>query len=72
MVTRILSYDEEFWQRVQDWKAFDFDAIRREALRMHDEHNLNGVRVAAIMAQDSLDYWIAVATWNRAKRGALT
>ena len=72
MVTRILSYDEKFWQRVQDWKTFDFDAIRREARRMYDEHNFNGVRVGPVMAQDSLDYWIAVATWNRAKRGALT
>jgi hypothetical protein len=51
----------------QDWTAFDFDAIRKEAMQMYDEHNLHGVRIAPVMAQDSLDYWIAVAAWTRAK-----
>ena len=51
----------------QDWKGFDFDSIRTEAMEMYDEHNLHGVRIAPVMAQDSLDYWIAVAAWTRAK-----
>ena len=51
----------------QDWKGFDFDSIRKEAMEMYDEHNLHGVRIAPVMAQDSLDYWIAVAAWTRAK-----
>jgi hypothetical protein len=49
-----------------DWKAFNFDSIRKEAMRMYNEHNLNGVRIAPVMAQDTLDYWIAVVAWMRA------
>ena len=33
---------------------------------MYDAHNISGVRVAPVMAQDSLDYWIAMVAWMRA------
>jgi hypothetical protein len=50
-----------------DWKHFDFESIRREAMEMFDQHNRTGVRISGMMRQDSLDYWIAVVAWQRAK-----
>ena len=49
-----------------NFECFDFDSIRKEAMRMYDAHNISGVRVAPVMAQDSLDYWIAMVAWMRA------
>lgn len=50
-----------------DWKNFDYPSIRREALELYDEFNRTAVRISAVMLQDSLDYWIAVVAWQRAK-----
>jgi len=52
---------------VTDWKNFDYPSIRREALELYDEFNRTAVRISAVMLQDSLDYWIAVVAWQRAK-----
>jgi hypothetical protein len=50
-----------------DWKGFSYDAIQREARQLYDEYNLTCIRIAPVQVQDSLEYWIAVATWHRAK-----
>jgi hypothetical protein len=50
-----------------DYKDFDYNAIHEDALQMYYEHNCNGIRTAPIMPQDNLEYWIAVAAWNRAR-----
>jgi hypothetical protein len=51
-----------------DFRTFDFEAIRAEALALYDQHNLTGVRISGTMPQDSLEYWIAVVAWQRANR----
>jgi hypothetical protein len=50
-----------------DWKDFDYKAIHEDALWMFYEHNRNGIRTSPVMPQDNLEYWIAVAAWQRAK-----
>jgi hypothetical protein len=49
-----------------DWKNFDYDSIRREAEEMHYQH-MSGERISGVQRQDSLEYWIAVVAWQRAK-----
>lgn len=47
----------------------DHEWIAEEAARLfrESERRRGGVRPATAMPQDFLDYWVAVATWNRAR-----
>jgi hypothetical protein len=55
-----------------NWKHFNFDSLRAQAMEMYDAHNRSGVRISPVMAQDSLEYWIAVAAWRAAMESVKT
>lgn len=56
-----------------DLTTDDHEWIAEEAARLfrENERRRGGVRPATITPQDFLDYWVAVATWSRARAAAL-